>query len=131
MPTKLFSSWKVHKAELSGNSLETVGVGNTVSAWHFIHYSTELPQLQLEIIIKMGHSMENNRSRNPAKVHRDNPSFQTLSSKRSFCHLSHLDLSLPILQCLNKPRHSQQAPAQAPAPAGSSVPLRSTVTYSR
>lgn len=67
VPTKLFSSWKVHKAELSGNSLESGSVGNTVSAWHLIHYSSELPQLYLEIIIKMGHSMENNRSRNLGK----------------------------------------------------------------
>lgn len=71
MPTKLFSSWKVHKAELSGSSLETVSVGSTVGAWHFIHYSTGLPQLQLGIIIRMGHSMENNGSRNPAKVHKE------------------------------------------------------------
>ena len=43
--TKLFSSWMVHKAELSGNSLETASVGNTVSAWLFMHYCSELPQL--------------------------------------------------------------------------------------
>lgn len=63
----------------------------------------------------MGHSMENNRSRNPAKVHRDNQSFPALSSESNFSRLSHLGLSLPILGCLNKPRHSQQAPAEAPA----------------
>lgn len=123
MPTKLFSSWKVHKAELSGNSLETGSVGDTVSAGHLIHYSSELPQLYLEIIIKMGHSMENNRSRNLAKVHRDNQSCPTLRRESHFSCLPHLGLSLPILQCLDKPRHTQQAPAQAPAQQASSVAL--------
>lgn len=61
----------------------------------------------------MGHWIENNEFKNPAKVHsgpENQKSFLTINSQSNFSYPSHLGLRPPILQCLTP--HSQQASAR-------------------
>lgn len=78
MPTKLFSSWKVHKAALGGSSLEWVSVGGTVTAWHLVQYSAGLPRSHSGITVKVGHSTESNRPRKPPEAHKERINFSQL-----------------------------------------------------